>query len=408
MEGYFNFGFTNSVRRPSSWFSGHKASEGNYRVEVEWSSEAVDSVDSVTRGEAGAEDGDTVDTDLDSDSFLSDLERDSGEQQLDTHHHHHHQQHRARLRQYSEQDWAEAVHSGGYGGFRDDRGFREDRGYRDERLHGEDSCHRDETFYRDERGYRESRECSSSSEVSPVAVAEAKQRPAAARQQRPGRCQLAGLQRLDCGCVLGLLSLAAAVFALISPHWLVTAAPGTNLRLSPWEVCGRSGHSDNSSSSALQLRGCYSVWAAQLEAAGLVPRWFVIVAAALLLGAGLSLSGRALLFLLWFKKRQIFPLKLGGCCLLLCAALDLAAGCSLLTSAATFAASVLSSASLAPGSSSLSWGWAAALTSAWGHVATGVLVAREAARQRTRRRHSENFLRGLQQQQQQAAPSIVV
>ena len=216
MEGYFNFGFTNSVRRPSSWFSGHKASESNYRVEVEWSSEAVDSVDSVTRGEAGAEDGDTVDTDLDSDSFLSDLERDSGEQQLDTHHHHHHQQHRARLRQYSEQDWAEAVHSGGYGGFRDDRGFREDRGYRDERLHGEDSCHRDETFYRDERGYRESRECSSSSEVSPVAVAEAKQRPAAARQARPGRCQLAGLQRLDCGCVLGLLSLAAAVFALIS------------------------------------------------------------------------------------------------------------------------------------------------------------------------------------------------
>ena len=69
----------------------------------------------------------------------------------------------------------------------------------------------------------------------------------------------------------------------------------------------------------------------------------------------------------------------------------------------------LSTASLAPGSSSLSWGWVAALTSAWGHVATGALVAREAARQQTRRRHSENFLRGLQQQQQQqAAPSIVV
>ena len=341
MEGYFNFGFSNSVRRPSSWFSGHKAStETNYRVEVEWSSEAVDSVDSVTRGEAGAEDGDTVDTDLDSDSFLSDLERDSGEQQPDTHHtQHQHHQHRARLRQYSEQDWAEAVHSGGYGGFRDDRGFREDRGfrdargfnedkgYRDDRLYGDDSGHRDETCYRDDRGYRESRECSSSSEVSPVAAAEAKQRPAAARQQaRPGWCEVAGLQRLDCGCVLGLLSLAAAVLALISPHWLVTAAPGTNLRLSPWEVCGRSGHSDNSSSGVLQLRGCYSVWAAQLEAAGLVPHWFVIVAAALLLGAGLSLSGRALLFLLWFKKRQIFPLKLGGCCLLLCAALDLAAG----------------------------------------------------------------------------------
>ena len=28
-----------------------------------------------------------------------------------------------------------------------------------------------------------------------------------------------------------------------APHWLVTAAPGTNLRLSPREVCGRSGHS---------------------------------------------------------------------------------------------------------------------------------------------------------------------
>ena len=30
----------------------------------------------------------------------------------------------------------------------------------------------------------------------------------------------------------------------VSPHWLVTAAPGTNLRLSRREVCGRSGHSD--------------------------------------------------------------------------------------------------------------------------------------------------------------------
>ena len=27
----------------------------------------------------------------------------------------------------------------------------------------------------------------------------------------------------------------------VSPHWLVTAAPGTNLRLSPREVCGHSG-----------------------------------------------------------------------------------------------------------------------------------------------------------------------
>merc|ERR1711978_91059 len=105
MEGYFNFGFSNSVRRPSSWFSGHKAStETNYRVEVEWSSEAVDSVDSVTRGEAGAEDGDTVDTDLDSDSFLSDLERDSGEQRSESR--------GQRSHRYSDRDWQVAVQRG--------------------------------------------------------------------------------------------------------------------------------------------------------------------------------------------------------------------------------------------------------------------------------------------------------
>lgn len=71
MEGYFNFGFTNSVRKPSTWFNNHKTNENHYKVEVEWNIEAIDKDDSI-------DDVDTVDTDLDSDSFLSDLERDSG------------------------------------------------------------------------------------------------------------------------------------------------------------------------------------------------------------------------------------------------------------------------------------------------------------------------------------------
>ena len=62
MEGYFNFGFTNSVRKPSSWFNSQRNSESNYKIEVEWNCDAVDKDDSI-------EDVDTVDTDLDSDRF---------------------------------------------------------------------------------------------------------------------------------------------------------------------------------------------------------------------------------------------------------------------------------------------------------------------------------------------------
>ena len=115
MEGYFNFGFTNSVRKSSAWFLSQRATESNYKIDVEWS------CDSVQRN--SMEDVDTIDTDLDSDSFLSDLEKDSGEQRGEG---------GERSQRYSHRDWEEAVQrtSNGQSQQREDR---EERGEREER-----------------------------------------------------------------------------------------------------------------------------------------------------------------------------------------------------------------------------------------------------------------------------------
>ena len=42
MEGYFNFGFTNSVRKSSAWFLGQRTAESNYKIDVEWNCDSVE------------------------------------------------------------------------------------------------------------------------------------------------------------------------------------------------------------------------------------------------------------------------------------------------------------------------------------------------------------------------------
>ena len=72
MEGYFNFGFSNSFRKTSSRILSYKSHVDETRSDSDWN------CDSIERSSLAE-----IDTDLDSDSFLSDLEKDSGETKTD-------------------------------------------------------------------------------------------------------------------------------------------------------------------------------------------------------------------------------------------------------------------------------------------------------------------------------------
>ena len=208
------------------------------------------------------------------------------------------------------------------------------------------------------------------------------------------------ISRLDFTCILGLISLAVLVFALIAPQWL----EGTHnqrssfVRLNPWDLCVTDLTLRPASGDNVTLHGCYTVWDTQLlttATPALLQDWYIVVPATLLLASSLSLSARAILFMIWFKKRQVFPLKLGALVMCICSLFDLLAGLLLLTTTMTFAAAVLSSPWLTPDTSSLSWGWAACLTSSWAHVAVAALMAREAFKEKHRRVQNETFIRNL-------------
>ena len=348
MEGYFNFGFTNSVRKSSAWFLGQRHTESNYKIDVEWSS------DSVERN--SMEDVDTIDTDLDSDSFLSDLERDSGEQKGEE-----------RSQRYSHRDWEEAVQ----------RTSNYQESQQTERQESEESQERQEVRRGESLGASLGPRLSQVGGVKPGV-------------ETGGEGWACYFSLLDISCITGLLSLSALVFSLIAPDWVTNTQPRQSslIRLNPWDIC--LSRLETNSSQA----GCFTTWDPELA---VMPSWFLVVPASLLLVSSLSLSARALLFLIWFKKRQIFPLKLGVKLMVTCVVVDFLSGLALLLSTMIFAASVLSSPSLATSTSAinLSWGWAASLTSSWGHVATATLVARTAHRERKKRAQNENFIRNI-------------
>ena len=352
MEGYFNFGFTNSVRKSSAWFLGQRATESNYKIDVEWS------CDSVERN--SMEDVDTIDTDLDSDSFLSDLERDSGEQRGEAG--------GERSQRYSHRDWEEAVHSGS------GSGLRTTNNHSQERQESQEGQERQEVRRAETLG-------GSLSQV----------RAGKPSVETGGESWCCYFTLLDISCITGLLSLSALIFSLIAPDWVTNTEPSQSalVRLNPWDIC-LTRLQANSSSPA----GCWTTWNLEVS---VVPAWFLVVPATLLLVSSLSLSARALLFLIWFKKRQIFPLKLGVKLMVTCVVMDYLSGLGLLVSTMMFAASVLSSPSLATSTSAinLSWGWAASLTSSWGHVATATLLARSTHRERKKRAQNENFIRNI-------------
>ena len=346
MEGYFNFGFTNSVRKSSAWFLGQRATESNYKIDVEWS------CDSVERN--SIEDVDTIDTDLDSDSFLSDLERDSGEQRSESR--------GQRSHRYSDRDWQVAVQ----------RGSTTDRVVEGEEEVGVGVEGREART--PAPNWNVSQGSSSSSSSSDCC------------------CYFT---RLDVSCITGLVSLSALIFSLIAPDWVTNTHNGSSslTRLNPWDVCLDSLEVRTNTT----LRGCWTSWDSRIQPR-LLPHWFIAVPASLLISSSLSLSARALVFLIWFKKRQIFPLKLGVKLMVTVTVLDALTGLLLLSTAMMFAASVLASPSLSPAPSelSLSWGWAASLSSSWGHLATATLMARSSHLERKKRAQNEIFIRNIQ------------
>ena len=372
MEGYFNFGFTNSVRKPSSWFNSQRNSESNYKIEVEWNCDAVDKDDSI-------EDVDTVDTDLDSDSFLSDLERDSGENKADQDQTKKRRTDVTQRLHYTENDWNEAV-----------------------QKRNSDDCH----DYHNDNNHSDSIHVSRNNHVSSVMNDDVLEHVNNNDEDNKISVDHLGdsvsccyLSRLDFSCILGLLSLSVLIFSLIAPHWLVSsrAERSSFVRLNPWDLCVRDMTVMSRDGGNVTLHGCYNVWDPVLESGQgrLIQNWFLTVPVTLLIASSLSLSSRAFLFLIWFKKREIFPLKLGTKLMLVCAMFDLLSGLLLLTTTMTFAASVLTSSWLTPNTSSLSWGWASCLTSSWAHVAVAALMARETYKERMRRVQNENFIRNL-------------
>ena len=375
MEGYFNFGFSNSVRKPSSWFSGQRKSESNYKIEVEWNCDNVERTDSLG-------DGDTVDTDLDSDSFLSDLEKDSGEQTYRRSENSHRGE--PQTRHYSENDWNNALQ------------MESDAKESEYNVYNVNPV---------ENPVLSSQRISSSSQRSTdnnndtVPREENKTEDETKSSLDSLQSSCCYLSRLDFSCLLGIIALSVLIFALIAPHWLVTTTnqeKSSFLRLNPWDLCVRD-KVVMTPSRNVTLHGCYSVWDPQLVSDNIrmVQDWFITVPASLLIAASLSLSARAFLFLIWFKKRQIVPLRLGMRLMFLCATFDLLAGLCLVTCTMVFAASVLGSGWLTPSLASLSWGWACCLASSWAHLATAVMMVREAFRERARRAAGETFLRSL-------------
>ena len=300
MEGYFNFGFSNSVRKPSTWFTSNKNSESSYRIDIEWNG------DSVERCDDSIEDVDTVDTDLDSDSFLSDLERDSGEQKRDNNNQYRHYH----TGQYSQRDWNHALEKHNY-------------------VETDNSAN----IYSPGGTNNVSDVTSHITSPSQISVSSPPQQPQSNHNQQGqdlpknedqpkmsvesdmSCCSL--VSRLDFTCILGLISLAVLVFALIAPQWLEGShnQRSSFVRLNPWDLCVSEMTLRPASGDNVTLHGCYTVWDTQLlttATPALLKDWFIVVPATLLLASSLSLSARAIIFMIWFKKRQVFPLKLGA------------------------------------------------------------------------------------------------
>jgi hypothetical protein len=384
MEGYFNFGFTNSFRKTSSRILSYRSQTDETRSDSDWN------CDSIERSSLAE-----IDTDLDSDSFLSDLEKDSGENKTECQNHETVErrytisEERGSNKKYSESEWNGAVHRGG----NQDLNRKADA----------------TVLKRSHQPY-----CVGANLVSslgpPLSVPNTLEDGVFSNPDRDkntadpapteGKSQLASLTRqasccslscLDTICLTGLLSLLTLLLSQAVPCWLLS--PGVSL--GPWQACF---HTFPVQGLNTTYQGCYPLWASQFRSVRgwLLPAWFLVVQSTLILGTLVSSLARGVSALIWFKRRQIFPLRLGSRYLLLSAWFDVFSGVFLLVSSLVFAGSCWSRAWLFQHQQSLSWGWAIVLLASWTHFGTAGFQFLEVKKQKRRKVENENFLKNLE------------
>ena len=385
MDGYFNFGFSNSFRKTSARFLAYKNQGDENKSDSDWNS---DSVDRNSLAE--------IDTDLDSDSFLSDLEKDSGERKEDDH------KTDESKAGYSEMQWAGALHR--------------TQGNQDPTRKGETELglpavvltkHQDLS----KNGTNFLRSCSQ-----PVAIPETMEdgvfcnySTSSKNNPKPGdtagKSQLESFTRSSCcrlsgldSCVLaGWCSLAITIISMITPYWLSSREneKSTLIRLGLWEVCFTQFPVEHMN---MTYEGCYPLKSPEIQDFRrlIFPSWFSGVVTTLLVSLCLSIISRAISSLICFKKRQIFPLRLGFRFLVLSAIFDLITGLLLVTVAVLFAVSVWVHSWLATTWTFLSWSWAADFLASWCHLATFGLQLLQVKREKKRKCQKETFLRTME------------
>eukprot|EP00090_Calanus_glacialis_P028719 TRINITY_DN46094_c0_g1_i1.p1 TRINITY_DN46094_c0_g1~~TRINITY_DN46094_c0_g1_i1.p1 ORF type:complete len:385 (-),score=56.56 TRINITY_DN46094_c0_g1_i1:175-1329(-) len=374
MDGYFNFGFSNSFRKTSSRILAYK----NHMTD-ETKSDSEWNCDSIERSSLAE-----IDTDLDSDSFLSDLEKDSGENRnggpADE-----------RKSIYSEMQWDVAVHRTSNEDLTRKGAPATDLGLPAVILTENKQQNKNGTNLLSSLGpglplggvfsnHKSDKNCPGPQILRPRSC-----------------CWLSGL---DSCYVAGLCSLVILIISLVAPYWLVSWEDTKSplIRLGPWEACFKTFQFPVQKQNKT-YEGCYPLWGSEISVirGWLLPSWFLVVEATLSFALSLSISSRCLTSFVWVKRRRTFPLRHGARYLLLSACLDLVCGLLLFVSTITFAASCWSQARLFPhwNYSYLSWGWAAGLVASWAHCGAAGLQVVEAKRDKKRKLQNENFLRNL-------------
>ena len=226
-------------------------------------------------------------------------------------------------------------------------------------------------------------------------------RPALAPPVEAGqRTEAARLSGSDLAGLVGLLSLVLLVVSHASPSWLVswqdTQSPF--VRMGPWQICFQRFRFPRLQFDVL-FNGCSSMWGRTYYQIRewLMPPWLLAVQGLLCLSLVLSCLSRLLSLLAVFQSPRDVWLRFGYYFLLGTVFCDLLVGLIMFTASLIFCFCCWSrSWLLYPNYNYLSWGWAAALLSSWAHLAATLLSLAEARRERARRPHYEDLLLQLQ------------
>ena len=221
--------------------------------------------------------------------------------------------------------------------------------------------------------------------------------PGEAGERRGEAVRLSGS---DLASSLGLLALVLLIISHASPSWLVswedTASPF--VRMGPWQICFNRFRFPRLQFDVL-FNGCSSMWGQTYHQIRewLMPPWLLAVQGLLCLSLILSCLSRLISLLSVFQSPRDVWLRFGYYFLLVNVFCDLLVGLVLFTASLIFCFSCWSrSWLLYPNYNYLSWGWAAALLASWAHLAATLLFLAEARRERARRPHYEDLLLQLQ------------